>query len=270
MPSSPLVELDEVRALLLRLADEDGDAQYRLRHRQDLGRLARRALGEDEAAQVGSRFDRGVDVLLARQPADLDERPREQLLQLRARVVRAHQRRPDEDGVRAGELGCGGLCPGVDGALRDDNAVARGFRHQLELRGAVDPEGAEVARVDADHAGAEPRRPPELLLVVGLDERVETELLRRGHQLRRGRVVEVAQDEESCVGACLPHVAQVLLRREEAFREQRQVDCRTRRAQVVERARERVVDEDGDGPRSSGLVGRHDVLDPGPGVDVAR
>ena len=125
----PFVELDEVRALLFRVADEDGDAQYRLRHLQDLGRLARRALGEDEAAQVGSRFDRGVDVLLARQPADLDERPREQLLQLRARVVRAHQRRPDEDGVRAGELGCGGLCPGVDGALRNDNAVARGFRH---------------------------------------------------------------------------------------------------------------------------------------------
>jgi hypothetical protein len=56
---------------------------------------------------------------------------------------------------------------------------------------------------------------------VGLDERVETELLRRGDQLRRGRVVEVAQDEERRVGARLPHVAQVFLRREEAFREQR-------------------------------------------------
>ena len=39
-----LVELDEVRALLLGLADEDGDAQHGVRHREDLGRLARRAL----------------------------------------------------------------------------------------------------------------------------------------------------------------------------------------------------------------------------------
>ena len=130
--------------------------------------------------QVGAGLDRGVDVLLARQAADLDERPREQLAQLRARVGRAHERGADEHGVRAGELGCGRLRARVNRALRDDDAVARGLRHELELRGAVDPEGAEVARVDADHAGAEPRRALELLLVVGLDERVETELVRGG------------------------------------------------------------------------------------------
>ena len=163
-----LVELDEVRAALLRLADEDGDAQHRVGHREHGGRPARRSLGEDEAAEVGARLDRGVDVLLPRQPADLDERPREQLAQLRAGLGGAHQRRADEDGVCAGELGRGRLRARVDRALRDDDAVARRLRHELELRGAVDAEGAEIAGVDADHARrrdasrarAPPRRGP--------------------------------------------------------------------------------------------------------------
>ena len=102
------------------------------------GRAARRALGEDEAAEVGAGLDRGVDVLLPRQPADLDERPREQLAQLRAGIGRAHQRRADEDRVCAGELGRGRLRPRVDRALGDDDAVARRLRDELELRGAVD------------------------------------------------------------------------------------------------------------------------------------
>ena len=44
-------------------------------------------------------------------------------------------------------------------------------------------------------------------------------------------------------GAGLPNVTQVLLPREEAFREQRKADSRASRPQVVERACERVVDE---------------------------
>ena len=225
--------------------------------------------GEDEAAEVGARLDRGVDVLLPRQAADLDERPREQLAQLGAGLGRAHQRRADEDGVRARELGRGRLRARVDGALGDDDAVPRRLRHQLELRGAVDPEGAEVAGIDADHGGAETGGALELVLVVGLDERVEAELVRGAHELRGRRVVEVAEDEERRVGARLPQLAQVLLGREEALGEQRQADGRARRTQVVERAGERVVHEHRDGARSSALVRGHDVLDPRSGADVA-
>src|SRR3954447_848993 len=61
----------------------------------------------------------------------------------------------------------------------------------------------------------------------------------------------------------------MLLGREKALRQQRQPGDSPRRTQVVERARERLVNEDGDGPRSARLVRRHDVLHPGAGADVA-
>ena len=86
---------------------------------------------------------------------------------------------------------------------------------------------------------------------MGFHERVETELLRGAHQPCGRRIVEVAEDEQRGVSARLPQLAQVLRRREEALGEQRHVGRRPRRAQVVERAGEGGVHEDGDGPRSS-------------------
>ena len=98
-------------------------------------RAARRALGEDEAEQVRARLDRGVDVLLPRQAAHLDERAREQLAQLRGGVGRPHERGADEHRVGTGELGGGGLGARVDRALGDDHAVARRLaRDERELR----------------------------------------------------------------------------------------------------------------------------------------
>ena len=149
----------------------------------------------------------------------------------------------------------------MDRALGDDDPVSRSLRDELELGGAIDAERAEVARVDADDASVEARGALELLVVVSLHERVEAELFGDSQQSRGRRVVEVAQDEERRVRAGLPHLAQLLLRREEALREQRHASGRPCSAKVVERARERGVDEDGDGARSTRLVRRHDVLD---------
>ena len=193
------------------------------------GRAARALVDEDEAEQVGARLDRGVDVVLPRQPAHLHERAREQLAQLRLRVGRLHQRRADEDRVGARELGGGALRARVHAALGDDEAVARCAGDELELVRAVDAERREVAGVDADRpARREPSRVAARLRVVGLDERVEAELCRVCEQVRGRRVVEVAQDEKDSVGACLAQLAQLLLRREEALAEQRQ--RRSRRA----------------------------------------
>ena len=77
-----LVELNEIGAHLERLVDADGDRQHRLRHGEDAGRLAR-GVGEDEAREVCSGLGGGGDVLLAGQTADLDERPRDELGELR-------------------------------------------------------------------------------------------------------------------------------------------------------------------------------------------
>ena len=80
-------------------------------------------------SEVGARLDRDVDVLLPGKAADLDERAREQLGELRAGVGRAHQRRADEDRVRAGELGGGALCARRDRGL-GDRGSGRGARRR--------------------------------------------------------------------------------------------------------------------------------------------
>ena len=75
VPVLAVVELDEVGAGLVLLADEDRDAEHGLGCVEQLVGAARALPGEDEADEVGARLDGGVDVLLAREPADLDERP---------------------------------------------------------------------------------------------------------------------------------------------------------------------------------------------------
>ena len=150
-----LVHLHEVAAVLLRLADEHRDGERGVGNVEHGGRAAGRALREDESEQVGAGIDRDVDVVLACQPADLDERPREQLAQLRRRIGRAHQRGADEDRVGTRQLGGRALRACVHAALGDDHAVARRTSDEAKLRVAVDREGGEVAGVDPDHRRAE-------------------------------------------------------------------------------------------------------------------
>ena len=145
---------------------------------QDAGRGARALRHEDEAGEVGAGLDGGGDVLLARQPAHLDERAREQLGELRARVGRAHQRRADEDGVRAGELGRGALGARLRSRSRRSRCGRAGCRATSSSWAcAVDRERREVAGVDAEHPCAERDPALELGCVVRLDERVEAEAL---------------------------------------------------------------------------------------------
>ncbi len=252
------------------LLDEDRDRQRRLRDVEHRRRAARALVHEDEAEQVGARLDGGVDVLLARQPAHLHERTGEQLAQLRRRVGSAHQRRADEDRVRACELGRRALRAGVDRALGHDDAVARRRRDEPQLRAAVDRERREVACVDADHRRAERVGPVELLDVVRLDERVQSELRRLAQQPRGLLVVEVAEDEQRRVGAGVAHGREVVARGEEAFREQRRLRRRACGAQVVERAREPLVDEHGDRRCAVRRVRGDELLDARVGSDVAH
>src|SRR5581483_4548811 len=130
--------------------------------------------------------------------------------------------------------------------------------------------GREVASVDPDHGRAEPRRPRELVEVVRLDERVETDRLRVAHQRRARLVVEVAEDQQCRVGAGLAQLAEVILGGEEALREERDVGQRARGPQIAERAAEPLVDEHGDRARVIRRVRRDDLLDPRIGPDVAH
>ena len=184
-------------------------------------RLPRALGGEDEPGQVRSRFRRRGHVLLPREPADLDERPGDELAELRGGIGRAHERGADEHRVRAGELGERRLRARRDAALGDDDAIARSARDEVELRLPVDPERAEISRVEADRIRSQPHGPLELGGVVRLDQRVEPELGGTRQQPPRLLVVEVAQEEERRVRSGLAHLAEILLAREEPLREQR-------------------------------------------------
>ena len=126
------VELGEIGAGLLGLADEDADGEHRLGHGKRRGG-ATGALREDEAREVGARLGGDGDVLLARQAADLHIRPPQQVGQRRGRVRRAHERRADQHGVGTGELGGGSVGAVEDAALGDDDPVARSGGDEPEL-----------------------------------------------------------------------------------------------------------------------------------------
>ena len=68
------VHLVEIGGAGSGLSHPDGDGEHRLGNRQDLGRRTWALGDEDEAGEIGTRLDGSRHVLLARQPADLDER----------------------------------------------------------------------------------------------------------------------------------------------------------------------------------------------------
>ena len=97
-------------------------------------------------------------------------------------------------------------------ALGDDQPVVRRPRDELELLAAIDRERREIAGVDPDHLRVELHGALQLVGVVRLDERVHAELLCVREQPRHRRVVEVAQNQQDRVGACLAQFAQLLCR----------------------------------------------------------
>ena len=174
-----LVDLHEIGAGVLGVADEHGDAQPIARYVEDSRRAAWAVLDEDEAEHVCAGVEGRVDVVLAGQPAHLHERPRQQLAQLLRRIVGLHQGRADEDRVGAGELRGRAVGARVHTALGDDDRVVLAeSSDEVELLCAIDLEGRQVPRVDADHLRAERNRAVELVRVVRLDERLEPELAR--------------------------------------------------------------------------------------------
>ena len=231
---------------------------------------ARAPFCENESGQVGPGLGCGSHVFLACQSAHLDQWPRDELGELRSRVVRTHERRADEDRVGAGEFGRRPLGPRFDAALRDDGTIARRARDEAELRLAVDAERGEIARVDPDHGRSERDRALQLRRVVRLHERLEAELGGEGEQTPHRRVVEVAKQQKCGIGARFARSAQILVRREEPLCQERQRRRRTRGTQVVPGAAEALVDEYRHGGRAGSLVCRGDRSRIRIGTEVAR
>ena len=178
LPLLDRVDLVELRVTRACPADPDRDREGVVRNGEHALGRAGALRREHEPEQVGAGLGRDGDVLVACQAADLDERAGEELGELRRRVGGAHERRADEDRIRSRELRGRPVGPGCDAGLRDDNAVAGGAGDQLELPATIDGEGREVTGIHADNGCVQHDRPAELLRVVSLDKRVETEARR--------------------------------------------------------------------------------------------
>jgi hypothetical protein len=126
-------------------------------------------------AQVGARLGRDGHVLLARQPADLDERRGSSSRSFAAGSGACISAEPTRI-ASAPASSAPRPAPRADAALGDDDRSRGAVRDELELRAPVDRERREVAGVDPDHRRAEGHAPLELVRVVRLDERVEAEL----------------------------------------------------------------------------------------------
>ena len=179
------VELDEVGAASRDVLDEHGDREHRVGNVEHALRAARALLREDEAGEVGAGLHGDRDVLLARQPADLHERAREQLAQLRRRVLRAHQRVPTST-ASAPASSAAAPCardsiPRLGDRRRGRAARARRGRAARAGRSRTSTRSRALI---ADHRRVERDRALELLRVVRLDERVEPELGRVRHAAR--------------------------------------------------------------------------------------
>ncbi len=252
------VNLDEIGRGLLGVPDEDSDREHRLGHRKNLPR-ATRALGEDEAGEIGTGGCCCLDVFRSRQSADLHKRPCDQLRQLRCWIDCLHKRRPDEDAVRPRELGLGRLRPVGDPALGDDDAVAGCLGNELELARTVDCKRGEVASVDPDRVGIECDRSLELALVVCFDEGIEPTCRGLSHELGSRSVVEVAKDEEDRVGPSLGGNMDVRLGAEESLREEWEGGSSPGSTEIVPASAETLaVNEDRHCRRAGALVGACD------------
>ena len=214
-----------------------------------------RALGrEHEAGQVGAGLDCHRDVLLAREPADLDQRPR-RAAPAAWRPGRAPASAPSRRGSRRRRRARRPHPARVCGCRsRRSRSGRAGCRATSSSCVPVDRERGEVAGVDADHGCAERDRAVELVGVVRLDERVEPELVGVAHQRARLAVVEVAQEQERRRLRRLPGPCAGAPRSRRSPSRATARRCRARGAEVVPAAAEAVVDEDGDGGSARALV----------------
>ena len=126
---------------------------------------------------------------------------RDQVGDRRLRVLAGDQGLADQDGVGAG-VGVGDeVVRAADAGLGDLDDVVRDLGGDALEGAAVDLEGLQVARVDADDLGAGVHGALDLVLVVHLDERGEPD----GHgaldQRVQGRLVEGGDDQQREVGA---------------------------------------------------------------------
>ena len=188
----------------------------------------------------------------------------------RGRLGRAHQRLPDEGGVKPDRPPADQRSRLAHARLADHQPVLRHKRSQSQAVLGVDREGAEVAVVQADEASVGGEGGLELALVVDLDQRLEAELAGKTGEPGQLAGREDAGQQQDDVGSRGAQDGELALVDDELFGEDRERDCRPNGAHVRHGAAEPVgFAQDRDGARSAGLVGESEGDRIGVGGDGA-
>ncbi len=207
-------------------------------------------------------------VMAVGDPAHLDpaegERARRQ-----ARILGAHQRRADQEGVGIGRQAVD-VGSARNARFGDDQRTRRHQRREPLGGREVDPQRVEIAVVDADDVGAQPDRSTHLVDAVGLDQHVHAEPARCRHHRGRFLVAEHGEDHQHRVGAVPPGFGHLARVDDEVLGEDRPEILAPHRPQIVERSAEiRRVGEHADRVRGA-AIGARERSRVGAGPDRSR
>ena len=225
--------------------------------RQDcgLGDLERpgRPGNEVQPDRVSPGTDRGERAVRIGHAADLHVRPAHDIgrvIRLAAglnkggggcgRIGRAHERLADERTVEAMGTPTGNDLDSADAGLGDDQAIVRHEATQPIGQLGIDLEGAQIPVVDPDQSSIGRKGRVELLLVMGLDERLQAEL--QGARDEAGEPPGRMEDREEQheIGTSRPQHRELDLVDDELLGQHRDPNGRPDRAQVVDRPAEPV------------------------------
>ena len=179
----------------------------------------------------------------------------QEALDRRDRVVAGHQCLADEHDIRSGRAVVGDVRGFVHGRFGDPDDARRDAVGERPEQIAVELEGAEVARVDADDRGADIERALDLFGRMRLDERRHAELDDQLVEFGEQRLLERGDDEQHEVrarGACLEDLVRL---GDEVFAQHGDLDGGAHLREVVERSAEAApLGQHADRARSAGLV----------------
>ena len=172
------------------------------------------------------------------------------------RIGIGHEPLADQERAVAGRRQPLQVGPRLQSALAHRHDAVRHLRRQPVGRRDVHLQRAQIAVVDADHAGAAADGARQLLAVVHLDQRRQPQLPGTRLQRLERRLIERGDDQQHGVGPRGTRLEQLVLVHHEVLAQQRHVHGRAHGLQVRQRAvEERRLGEHRDGGGAAPGIG---------------
>ena len=180
-------------------------------------------------------------------------------------IAVAQQALADQKCARAGRVETADILGRADSALRDDQRIATIVREQILGHRQIGHEGMQVAIVDSDQFSADARRESELLGVVNFDERGHFDFARQRRKRTQFALFQHRDNQQDAVGARRARFINLVRMENKILAQQRKIDRRAHRAQIIERAFEMAIGQHRNRRRAASPgIGARPPLDRGP------